>query len=66
VFQAAALDRSGSVKGGPYSGSAKPNGKRDGQFGMLHIKDDGSKIDVTFQGLDHDGAVLMEHRFSRP
>ena len=36
VFHAAALDRQGSVKGGPYSHGAFPDG---GQFGLITVDD---------------------------
>ncbi|MDA0321390.1 MAG: alkaline phosphatase D family protein [Verrucomicrobia bacterium] len=55
VFQAGALDRVGTEKGGPYSHGAFPNRtlgeKRDGQFGLVSVEDGGgSEIRVTFSG----------------
>jgi phosphodiesterase/alkaline phosphatase D-like protein len=63
VFQAAALDQSGSVKGGPYTHGTFPN---RGQFGLLRIEDRGAEIEVTFEGRNHHGKILLTHRFTRP
>ena len=61
VFHAAALDRRGSVKGGPYSEGTFPGG---GQFGLLDVADDGgTEIGVTFTGLTWEGTELI--RYSR-
>jgi len=50
VFHAAALDRRGSVKGGPYSHGTFP-GK--GHFGFVTISDSGgSNVDVSLSGRD--------------
>jgi len=57
LLHAAALDRSGSVKGGPYSEGAFPGG---GQFGMIEVGDDGgSIISVTMSGHTWDGETLV-------
>jgi hypothetical protein len=49
-MHAAALDRSGSVKGGPYSEGAFPG---DGQFGLMTIQDDGvSPVCMAWSGRD--------------
>lgn len=58
VYHAAALDRRGSVKGGPYSEGVRPGG---GQFGLLTIDDLGPEIRVTFSGRDWRGAELLRH-----
>lgn len=48
IFHAAALDRPGSVKGGPYSEGSFPGA---GQFGLMSVDDDGSdSITVSWQG----------------
>lgn len=61
VFHAAALDRPGSVKGGPYSEGTRPGG---GQFGLVTIHDHGgSTIDVELSGRDWTGAELLGHRY---
>lgn len=61
VLHAAALDRRGSVKGGPYSEGTFPGG---GQFGLLEVTDDGgTEIGITFTGLTWEGAELI--RYSR-
>ena len=57
ILQAAALDRPGSIKGGPYSHGMFPGA---GQFGLLAVTDDGGdRIGVTLAGLDYTGAELV-------
>ena len=59
VLHAAALDRIGNVKGGPYSHGAFPGG---GQYGRLEILDDGgSVIEVRMSGHTWDGRELVQH-----
>ncbi|MCX7617525.1 alkaline phosphatase [Tepidiforma sp.] len=58
VYHAAALDRRGSVKGGPYSEGVHPGG---GHFGLLTVDDLGPEIRVTFSGRDWRGAELLRH-----
>lgn len=51
VLQAAALDQTGSVKGGPYSGGTYPGG---GQFGLMTVTDSGGPfIRVQWSGRNH-------------
>jgi hypothetical protein len=58
LLHAAALDRPGSVKGGPYSEGAFPGG---GQFGTVTITDDGGdEVGVHLAGRDWRGDVLVE------
>ncbi|RHY04609.1 hypothetical protein DYB25_003109 [Aphanomyces astaci] len=47
TFHAAALGRPGSIKGGPYSHGAFPG---SGQFGLLDVRDDGTRICVRYSG----------------
>lgn len=61
VLHAAALDRPGSTKGGPYSEGAYPGA---GQFGLLTINDDGEQITVDLEGRDHTGETLVRFRFA--
>ena len=61
VFHAAALDRPGSVKGGPYSDGAFGGA---GQFGLLDIDDEGDTISVTTTGFDWEGRVIVERTFT--
>lgn len=57
VLQAAALDRPGSIKGGPYSHGTLPGG---GQFGLIEVTDDGGdQIGLAFGGLDYNGVELL-------
>jgi len=60
VFQAAALDSTGSVKGGPYSEGAFPG---PGQFGRMDIKDDGKSIHVAWSGRNLDDKEIISHEF---
>lgn len=62
VFHAAALDRVGGIKGGPYSGGTFPGA---GQFGIVQVRDDGGKkIRVRFEGRTWDGRELVAGTFS--
>lgn len=61
VAHGSALDRPGSVKGGPYSEGAFPGG---GQFGVLDIDDDGTTVEVTLSGRTWRGDVLVNHTVS--
>jgi hypothetical protein len=64
VMQAAALDRPGSAKGGPYSEGAFPGG---GQFGVMSVQDDGgSSITVTLSGRDWSGREIVSYRYTVP
>ena len=60
IFHAAALDRPGSIKGGPYT-----EGTFDGpgQFGMVDVADNGTTVAVTLRGLDWQGAELLNYQF---
>lgn len=62
VLHAAALDRRGSVKGGPYSHGAFPGA---GQYGVLTVRDDGGpRVTVGLAGRDWTGHDLV--RLSYP
>lgn len=61
LFHAAAVDRRGSVKGGPYSGPVLPG---TGQFGQVRVRDDGRVVRVTVTGLDWKGRTLLRRTFS--
>jgi phosphodiesterase/alkaline phosphatase D-like protein len=56
VMQAAALDRNGSTKGGPYSEGTFPGG---GQFGLMTIVDKGGEVLVELSGLDWTGREIV-------
>jgi len=60
VFQAAALDNNGSVKGGPYSKGTFPG---PGQFGVMTITDNGSKINVAWSGRNAADQEVVAHSF---
>ncbi len=59
VAHGAALDRPGSVKGGPYSEGAFPGG---GQFGVMDVVDDGATITVMVSGRNWAGEVVVSHQ----
>lgn len=62
VLAAAALDRPGSIKGGPYSDGMFPGG---GQFGVLDVVDDGGDtIILRLSGRTWDGVTLVEREVS--
>ena len=57
VAHGSALDRRGSVKGGPYSEGTFPGG---GQFGVMEVVDDGGpEIEVTLSGRTWRGDTLV-------
>jgi phosphodiesterase/alkaline phosphatase D-like protein len=61
VFQAAALDRRGSVKGGPYSHGTYPGG---GQFGLMRVIDDGgAELRIEWSGRNFRDEEVVAHRF---
>jgi hypothetical protein len=61
VMHAAALDRTGSVKGGPYSHGTFPG---PGQFGLMSVIDSGgSTITVKWSGRNSANAELVSHTF---
>lgn len=63
VMHAAALDRGGSVKGGPYSHGAVAGG---GQFGLMTIETHGSQVDVLLQGFTWENQEIMSLALSFP
>lgn len=61
VLHAAALDRPGSVKGGPYSDGAVAG---PGQFGRIEIDDDGGDVvTVRLSGQNWEGDELVSYAF---
>jgi hypothetical protein len=64
VIHAGALDRPGSLKGGPYSEGAFPGG---GQFGVMTVDDrGGAAVGVTLAGYDWEGTELTSLDLSFP
>ncbi len=63
VLHAAALDRRGSVKGGPYSEGAYPGG---GQFALMIVEDRGEAIRVTWSGRNWRGEEVVAYSFEVP
>lgn len=61
VFQAAALDQGGSVKGGPYSKGTFPG---PGQFGLMTVTDDGKSIHVAWSGRNLEDKEIVAHSFT--
>ena len=60
LFQAAALDRNASVKGGPYTGPVLPGG---GQFGTVTVRDTGQGVRVIVRGWNWKGETLFTRSF---
>ncbi|GAA0902796.1 hypothetical protein GCM10009557_78790 [Virgisporangium ochraceum] len=59
LLHAAALDRPGNVKGGPYSEGAFPGA---GQFGTLSVTDDGGPtVEVDLAGRNWRGETLVAY-----
>ncbi len=61
LLHAAALDRPGSFKGGPYSGEVVEGG---GQFGLIDVTDDGETVSVTLQARDWRNEIIFSHDFT--
>jgi phosphodiesterase/alkaline phosphatase D-like protein len=60
LLHAAALDRPGSVKGGPFSEGAIGGG---GQFGTLEVEDTGAAVRVRLTARNWSNEVLLAHQF---
>jgi phosphodiesterase/alkaline phosphatase D-like protein len=64
IMHAAALDRHGRVKGGPYSEGAYPG---SGQFGLMTVSDDGgTEITVAWSGRNWENEALVSYGFTVP
>jgi hypothetical protein len=64
VFHAAALDRHGSEKGGPYSEGTDAGG---GQFGLMTVNDDGGDtIEIIWSGRNYKDEEVMRYSFTLP
>lgn len=62
VFHAAALDRPGHVKGGPYSEGAYPGA---GQFGLVTIDDSGGpEVKVSLSGRNWTSEEIVSYEFT--
>jgi hypothetical protein len=61
LFHAASLDRKGSIKGGPYTGPVIPGG---GQFGLVTVRDDGTRVRVTMKAMNWQDEVLFTRTFT--
>lgn len=61
ILHAAALDRPGGTKGGPYSHGVIGG---TGQYGVVDVVDDGTTITVALRAKRYDGEVLLSHEFS--
>jgi membrane-associated phospholipid phosphatase len=61
VLHAAALDRPGNVRGGPYSDGAFPGA---GQYGLVEVDDDGGRhVEVTLSGRTWEDELLVSRTF---
>jgi phosphodiesterase/alkaline phosphatase D-like protein len=63
ILQAAALDRPGSTKGGPFSHGTFPGA---GQYGLVSFADSGSSIRVELSGRNWQGEELVDYSFDVP
>ena len=64
LLHAAALDRPGSVKGGPYSEGAYPG---PGQFGTLTVRDEGGPtVQVELAGWNWRGERVVSYQTALP
>jgi phosphodiesterase/alkaline phosphatase D-like protein len=63
VMQAGALDRPGSVKGGPYSEGTYPGA---GHYGLVTFTDDGASISVQLSGRNWLGEEIVAYGFTVP
>jgi hypothetical protein len=61
VMHGAALDRSGSVKGGPYSHGAYPGG---GQFGLMTVTDYSDSLTVDWSGRNYLDQEIVAYSFT--
>ncbi|MBN1528678.1 MAG: MFS transporter [Thermoleophilaceae bacterium] len=61
LMHAAALDRPGHAKGGPYSEGAYPGA---GQYGTMRVRDLGSRVDVRLTGRNYLHRRVVSYGFS--
>ncbi len=64
ALQASPLDRTGSLKGGPWSVTPVLPEDGEGQFGIVDIEDRGDSLRVLFRGLNHEGTEKLRFTFS--
>lgn len=68
VWHAAAMARTPTYKGGPYSGGQYPPQGGDTslqqQYGFVQVTDDGTKISATYSGIKTDGTVWQTATFT--
>jgi membrane-associated phospholipid phosphatase len=63
LMHAAALDRPGGVKGGPYSEGTFPGA---GHYGTMTVKDRGNRLDVRLVGRDYQGNEVARLSYAIP
>lgn len=64
IFHAAALDKHGRIKGGPYSEGAYPG---SGQFGLVSVDDDGGdEVRITLSGRNWRSEEIVGYSFTVP
>jgi hypothetical protein len=61
VMHAAALDRPGGEKGGPYSEGAYPGA---GQYGTMAVHDGRRRLRVVLSGRDYRGTEILRYAYS--
>jgi hypothetical protein len=63
LMELAALDRPGSVKGGPYSEGAYPGA---GQYGLVTFRYEAGGLTVEMKGLNWTGETVVDYSFAVP
>jgi hypothetical protein len=63
LMHAAALDRRGGVKGGPYSEGTFPG---SGQYGLVTVRDTGERVTVVLSGRNYLGRERVGYAFTLP
>lgn len=63
LMHAAALDRRGGVKGGPYSEGVFPG---SGHYGLVTVRDTGDRVSVALSGRNYLRQELVGHTFTIP
>jgi hypothetical protein len=63
IMHAAATDRPGSIKGGPYSEGAYPGA---GQYGLVTFRDNGDSMTVEMSGRNWLREEIVRYEFTVP
>jgi alkaline phosphatase D len=66
VMGAGPLDQNPSIKGGPYSQGAYRTKRGEGCFGLITVRDEGDRLQVSFSGRNNRDEEKVSLRFSVP